>query len=265
MIARPLERRLYRRSVFLRILAGLAALAIACGGTATVAEPSPTELLQKASTNLQAAKTAHIEGTGSFAISSGLSISFDFKLNGDAEMPDKSRLTTEMSLLGQSLSVDTITVDGRTFSKGLTGSDWTESAANDPQAAVLDPLGQADLTSVATVTEVDRPEIDGRKTRHLSYVIDQSKLVEKMKGSPSGTTPSFNVSGASGKGEVWIRTDDSQIVRQLVKLSLDMDGGLGIPVASPTTGSSTFEISFDIKFSHIGEPISPAITAPPTN
>jgi hypothetical protein len=243
----------------------LASISIACGSAATLIEPSPSELLQKASANMLNAKTAHIEGTGGFAISSGLSISFDFKLNGDAEMPDKSRLTTQMSLLGQSLSVDTITIAGRTFSKGLMGSDWVESAANDPQGAVLDPLGQADLSSVATVKEVDRPEIDGRKTRHLSYVIDQAKLIDKMKGSASGSTPSLSVSGATGTGEIWIRTDDSQIVRQLVKLSVDLDGGLGIPGASPTTGSSKFEISFDIKFSHIGEPISPAITAPPTH
>ena len=258
------EARGYRRGVLLRILSGLAALTIACGSAASLAEPSPTELLQKASANLTNAKTAHIDGTGSFAISSGLNISFDFKLNGDAEMPDKSRLTTQMSLLGQSLSVDTITVGGRTFSKGLVGGDWTESAANDPQGAVLDPLGQADLTAVASVTEVDRPEIDGRKTRHLSYVIDQSKLVEKMKASPSGRGPSLNVSGATGKGEVWIRVDDSQIVRQLVNLSVDIGGGLGIPGASPTADASTLEISFDIKFSRIGEPVSPAITAPPT-
>jgi hypothetical protein len=251
--------------MLLRIFAGLAALAIACGPAATLAEPSPTELLQQASANLTNAKTAHIEGTGSFAISSGLSFSFDFKLNGDAEMPDKSRLTTQMSLLGQSLSVDTITIGGRTFSKGLMGGDWAESAANDPQGAVLDPLGQADLTAVTSVIEIDRPEIDGRKTRHLSYVIDQTKLVEKMKGSPSGTMPSLGVTGAIGTGEVWIRTDDSQIVRQLVRLSVDMDGGLGIPGASPTTGTSKFEIYFDIKFTHIGEPISPAITAPPTH
>ena len=242
----------------------LASISIACGSAATLAEPSPTELLQKASANLTNAKTAHIDGIGGFAISSGLSLSFDFKLTGDAEMPDKSRLTTEMSLLGQSLSVDTITIAGRTFSKGLVGGDWTETAANDPQGAVLDPLGQTDLTAVASVTEVDRPEIDGRKTRHLSYVIDQSKLLEKMKGAGSGTTPSLSVSGSTGTGEVWIRTDDSQIVRQLVKLSVDLDGGLGIPGAPPTTGASKLEISFDIKFTHLGEPISPAITAPPT-
>ncbi len=249
--------------MLLRLLGCLAALAIACGQPAALAEPSPTELLQKASTNLKDAKTAHIAGTGNFAISSGLSISFDFKLNGDVEIPDKSRLTTEMSLLGQTVSVDTITIGGRTFTKGLTGSGWSESAANDPQGAVLDPLGQTDLSAVTTVTEVDRPEIDGRKTRHLTYTIDQSKLVEKMKGTQTGTTPSLNVSGATGKGEIWVRTDDNQIVRQLVTLSVEMTGGLGIPSASPASGKSTFDISFDLKYSHLGEPVSPAITAPP--
>ena len=249
--------------MLLRLLSCVAALAIACGQPAVLAEPSPTELLQKASTNLKDAKTAHIAGTGSFAISSGLNISFDFKLNGDVEIPDKSRLSTEMSLLGQTLSVDTITIGGRTFSRGLTGSGWSETAGNDPQGAVLDPLGQTDLSAVTTVIEVDRPEIDGRKTRHLSYTIDQSKLVEKMKGTQTATTPSFDVSGATGKGEIWIRTDDNQIVRQLVTLSVDMAGDLGIPGASPAAGKSTFEIAFDLKFSHLGEPVSPAITAPP--
>jgi hypothetical protein len=251
-------------AMFMRVLIVFASISLACGQAATLAEPSPSELLQKASANLKNAKTAHIDGTGSFAISSGLSISFDFKMNGDAEMPDKARLTTQMSLLGQSLSVDTITVGGKTFSKGLVGDDWTEAAENDPQEAILDPLGQADLSAVATVTELDRPEIDGHKTRHLSYTIDQSKLLEKITGSQPGATPALNVATAIGKGEVWIRTDDSQIVRQLVKLSMEMDGGLGIPGASPASGKSTFDISFDLKFTRIGEPISPAITAPPT-
>lgn len=251
------------RTVLLRVVGVLAAAAIACGQVASLKELTPTELLQKATTNLKNAKTAHVDGTGSFALNSGLSISFDFKMNGDAELPDKSRLTTQMSLLGQSLSVDTITIGGRTFTKGLAGSGWSESAANDPEGAVLDPLGQADLSAVATVTEVDRPEVDGRKTRHLAYTIDQSKLVEKMKSSQSGSAPSLNVSGAIGKGEVWIRADDSQIVRQLVKLSVDMEGDLGMPGAMPAPAKSTFEISFDLKFSHIGEPLSPAITAPP--
>ena len=250
--------------MLLRLISCLAVLAIACGQPATVAEPSATELLQRASTNLKDAKTAHIDGTGSFAIASGLSLAFDFKLSGDVEMPDKSRLTTTMSLLGQTLSVDTITVGGRTFTKGLVGSEWAESAPNDPEGAVLDPLGQTDLSAVTAVTELDRPEIDGHRTRHLSYTIDQGKLIEKMKGSQIATSPSLTVSGATGKGEIWVRTDDNQIVRQLVKLSVDTDVDLGMPGASPTSSANTLVISFDLKYSHLGEPVSPAIAAPPT-
>ena len=250
--------------VALRLLGCLAALAIACGQAATLAEPSPTELLQKASTNLKDAKTAHIDGTGSFALTSGLSLSFDFKMSGDVEMPDKSRLATEMSVLGQSLSVDTITIGGRTFSKGLIGSGWTVTAANDPQGAMLDPLGQTDLSAVATVTEVDRPVVDGRKTRHLSYSIDQAKLAEKMKAAQTATTASVDVSNATAKGEIWIRTEDNQIVRQLVTISMDMAGDLGIPGASPASSKSTLAMSFDLKFTHLGETVSPAIAAPPT-
>ena len=240
----------------------LASVAIACDQVATLAEPSPTELLQKASANLAKAKTAHIDGGGSFAISP---FSFDFKLTGDTEIPDKSRLTMQMSLLGQTVSVDTVTIGGQTFSRGLVSNDWTQSTANDPQGAILDPLGQADLTAVASIAEVDRPVIDGHKTRHLSYVVDQSKFVDKIKSSPSGATPPLTLSGATGTGEIWIRIDDSQIVRQLVKLSLNVDAGLGIPGASSTTSAGTLGMSFDIKFTHIGEPISPAITAPPTS
>src|SRR5437762_9191643 len=92
--------------MFLRAaLIVLASVAIGCDQVATLAEPSPTELLQKASANLAKAKTAHIDGGGSFAISP---FSFDFKLTGDTEIPDKSRLTMQMSLLGQTLSVDTV-------------------------------------------------------------------------------------------------------------------------------------------------------------
>jgi hypothetical protein len=243
-------------------LAIVAAVSVACGGVAAIAEPSPTELLQKASTNLKNAKTAHIDGNGSFGITSGLTLSFDFKLNGDAELPDKARLTTQMNMFGQSFSVDTITIGGKTYSKGLNGDSWSEAAAADPQGAVLDPLGQADLSNVVSVSEVDRPDVDGRKTRHLSYAIDQAKLLDKMRGA-SGNAAGFSVANANGKGEVWVRTEDSQIVRQLVKLTFDIEGDLGIPGASPGASKGTFDITFDLKFSHIGEPITPAISAPP--
>ena len=118
----------------------LASVALACGQTATLAESSPTELLQKASTNLQKAKTAHIDGTGSFAITSGLSISFDFKLNGDVEIPDKSRLATQMSLLGQHMDSATATTDMDGDIARIAGEihEMTTLADARERAAVID-------------------------------------------------------------------------------------------------------------------------------
>lgn len=247
-----------------RLLVLIASLTVACGSVGgALAETSPTQLLQTANANLQTAKTAHIEGTGSFAIKSGMSISFDFKLSGDTELPDKSRMSLQMSLLGQAVSVDTITVGGRTYTKDLNTARWSESTPDDAaQNALLDPRGPADLGGALTVTEIDRPTIDGRKTRHLSYTVDTAKLLERMK--QSATSSPFNASNVVGKGEVWIRTDDSQIVRQLVTVSFDMEGDLGLPMGTgaQAPGKATFEMSFDLRFSKLGEPLSPPITAP---
>lgn len=53
-------------------------------------EPSPRDLLQRASANLKTAKTTHIEGTGTFARKDGMGLSFDFKISGDAELADNA-------------------------------------------------------------------------------------------------------------------------------------------------------------------------------
>jgi hypothetical protein len=85
-----------------------------------------------------------------------------------------------------------------------------------------------------------------------------------MQGSPGAV--SFQPSNVIGSGEVWVRTDDTQIIRQLVKMSFDIEGDMGLATAGTTasTGKGTFEMSFDLHFSQIGQPITPAITAPPT-
>src|SRR5438445_10616701 len=129
----------------------------ACGAVASLVEPSPGDLLQKASANLKTAKTTHIDGTGSFALKDGMSVSFDFKMAGDAEVPDKARLSMQMTLLGQSLSVDTISIGVRTFTKDLQGDTWTEATSTDPTSSgMLDPLGQTDLSGALRFSELDR-------------------------------------------------------------------------------------------------------------
>jgi hypothetical protein len=82
----------------------------------------------------------------------------------------------------------------------------------------------------------------------------------------TGPASSFKPSNVNGGGEVWVRTDDTQIVRQLVKMSFDIDGDMGFATSgtSAPAGKGTFEMSFDLRFSQIGKPITPAITAPPT-
>jgi hypothetical protein len=40
--------------------------------------------------------------------------------------------------------------------------------------------------------------------------------------------------------------------------------GLATAGTTASTGKGTFEMSFDLHFSQIGQPITPAITAPPT-
>jgi hypothetical protein len=244
----------------------LASASLACSQVATLTEPSPGDLLQKATANLKTARTAHIDGTGSFAIKAGMTIAFDFKVSGDTEVPDKSRLTTQMSLFGQAFTVDTITIDGRSYTRGLSGTTWQEGSPSDAtQNAMLDPIGQTDLSGVTTVTEIDRPEVDGHKTRHLAYTVDANRLLEKMNAAPSPAP--FKPSNVVGGGEVWIRTDDNQIVRQLVKVSFDMEGDLGLPTgAAPATpGKGSFEMTFDLRFTRVGDAITPAITAPPTH
>jgi len=244
----------------------VAGLVLACGQVATLAEPSPVELLQKANANLKTAKTTHIEGTGSVALKGGMSMTFDMKLSGDAEVPDKARITAQMSVLGQNISADSISVGGHTYVKTAGAADWVEGASADPTQGMLDPMGQADLTAATNVTELDRPTVDGKKTRHLSYSVDPQALVDKMlKGMESAGSTAFKPGNATASGEVWIRTDDNQIVRQLVKMGFDIEGDLGLGAGQPAspTAKASLEVSFDLAFSHIGEAIAPAITAPP--
>ena len=87
-------------------------------------------------------------------------------------------------------------------------------------------------------------------------------MIEGMRQTAGASSQS--ISNAQGTGELWIRIDDSQIVRQLVKVSLDVDGlaGFVIPGAASGAGSASMEMSLDMRFSHQGEPV-PQITAPP--
>ena len=240
----------------------------ACGSL----EQSPTDLVRGASAKMQSTKSVHVEGTGSFGIKAGMSMSFDFKLSGDVEMPDKSRMSLQMSLFGQNLSVEMLSVDGKAYAKDPTTGVWTEasqskSSSSVPPSLLGDPMSSFDLSKVASVVEVDRPVVDGKTTRHLRYTADPAKLADAMRqAAGSAKTPALTPTAV---GEVWIRVDDGQIVRQSVKVTLDIDnapslfGALPGTSAAPSATKGSLEMAYDFTFSKHGQPI-PAITAPPT-
>ncbi|MGH2491994.1 MAG: hypothetical protein ACRDF9_10830, partial [Candidatus Limnocylindria bacterium] len=153
------------------------ALLVAC-----TPEPTASELTAKGVANLKSARTAHLEGNGSLALKAqqGFSFSFDFKLAGDAELPDRARMNVQMAMLGMSFNVETIMLDGKEYTKDAVSGAWTEGSGTSPMNSVMDPLGNVDASVIRDIVEVDRPEIDGRKTRHVRYQADTTKMLEGM-------------------------------------------------------------------------------------
>jgi len=251
----------------------LAVLLNACGAL----EPSATDLVRGASAKMQSAKSVHVEGTGSFGMKAGLSMSIDFKLSGDLELPDRSRMKMQMNLLGSDLALEMLTVDGKAYAKDPLTNTWSEasktktSSTSVPPSLITDPIGTFDLGKVANVVEIDRPVVDGQKTRHLKYTVDNAKLTDAMRQAAGGS-PAPSVQPTT-TGEVWIRVDDGRVVRQTATATLEFDGAPSLfgslggtstspSVKTPTTKAS-FTFSMDFTFSNYDQPI-PAITAPPT-
>lgn len=243
----------------LRIAAAIVALLlVACSP-----EPTASQLTTKGVANLTSAKTVHLDGTGSLALTgqNAVSFAFEFKLSGDAELPNKARMNVQMTLLGMAFDVETIMLDGKEYTKDAATGRWSEGTGTSPVNGLMDPLGNIDASLMRDFVEVDRPEVDGRKTRHLRYQADTTKMIEEMRKSAGATTQA--VSNPQGTGELWIRIDDSQIVRQLVKLSMDVDGLAGLlPASASNIGKASVEMSLDMRFSNHGGAV-PQITAPP--
>jgi hypothetical protein len=260
-------KKIYATGIFLAFLMS------ACGSL----EQSPTDLVRGASAKMQSAKSVHVEGTGSFGMKAGLSMSLDFKISGDLELPDKSRMKMQLNLFGSDLAVEMLTVGGKAYAKDPVTGAWAESSKTKtsstsvPSSLVTDPLGTFDLSKVSNVVEIDRPVVDGQKTRHLKYTVDSAKLTDAMRQAAGGS-PAPQVTPTT-TGEVWIRVDDGRVVRQTATATMEFDGApslfgsLTTSSASPSTKTATtkasFTFSMDFAFSNYDQPI-PAITAPPT-
>ena len=237
-----------------RGVVGLVLLALtAC----SFSEPSASEFAALGAANLNSARTTHIEGTGRFAMKGASATSFEFRLSGEAELPDKSRMRMQISAPGASLVLETISVGGRSYTRDPASGKWTESAGGTAINATA-----VDLSAIRDVVEMDRPTIDGRRTRHLRYYTDSSTLLEALRLPGAAQMPPVN--GMRGSGELWIRVDDSQIVRQSITVSFETVAPPALGAVRSNPGrSTTFEMTIDMRFTRHGEPVV-TISPPPT-
>jgi hypothetical protein len=240
----------------------LAALLLSCVPKPKSSEPDAQALAVIGLANLKAATTLHVDG-------SFLSEQVDPKdgrrwntiratVSGDSHLPDESRASTTMSHYGMNYLIDDVTADGRAYSRDAMRPNWHEAARATFTNVVMHRILQT--SPLHDVVDVDRLIVDGRQTRHLQYpaaAADATHMLELM-SLDFDDCPLVNTSGTT---DLWIRIDDSQIVRQLVKVSYEVDLSACLGTA-PTSDRQFMEQSLDLRFSHHGE-AAPKITAPP--
>ena len=228
-------------------------LATACSSS----EASAADLAARGAANLRSAQTTHVDGSGSLSVKGDFAQSFVLRVSGDAQAPDRARMRVQVATSGAAIDLETITVGDRSYVKDSATGKWSDGSSSSLGMG-LDPFGTTDLAAIRDIAEVDRPLLDGRQTRHLRYSTDGAKLIAAMRG--AAPSAAGTVANVRGSGELWIRIDDTQIVRQLVIVSFDVDGVSKL--GSVETTRTSVKMSMDMRFSRHGQPV-PAITAPP--
>jgi hypothetical protein len=234
----------------------LGVLLVACGPAPATLEPDASQLAAKAIANLKSVATVHVEGTfrsEQTQMDTGASNVISAEMAGDSELPDSTRSHVRTVVYGTHFEVDTITIDGRAYTKDAALEPrWHETSRAVIRNVVIDRILHRSV--IQGVVDVDRPEVDGRTTRHVRYRADSADATEML--DLMSLTPPFpysdpRISALQVTGDLWIRTDDAQIVRQLVKISYAVEKGVT-------------EMSLDLRLSRHGEVI-PRVTPPPLN
>lgn len=233
-------------------LAAVVVLTSACASS----DASAADLAARAAANLRSAQTTHVDGNGSLSVKGDVAQSFVLRVSGDAQAPDRARMRVQVATAGRAIDLETITVGDHSYVKDAASGKWADGASSSVGVGI-DPFGTTDLAAIRDIAEVDRPIVDGRETRHLRYSTDGAKILAAMRGATASATGT--VANVRGSGELWIRVDDTQIVRQLVIVSFDVDA-VGSPGA--VAAKVIVNMSMDMRFSRHGQPL-PAITAPP--
>jgi LppX_LprAFG lipoprotein len=199
------------------------------GGTTSM---SNADLLKAAAANMKAAKSYHLDISGTAA---GQAIS----MNGDIDVAgNKSSLA--MSAAGQNISVVTIISD--TYLSIDGGKTFTKSSDNSVTSGftkMWDSFNPADIDKSASALKDASPPndtIDGANTKHITANAQDISSLSSTAGS-----------AMTGTVDIWVSTDANPTVRQM-KLN------------GTSSGQS---IDFTAKWSNFNS--VPAITAPPTS
>jgi len=246
-------------------------LLVACAPATATLEPDASQLAAKAIANLMNVATVHVEGTfrsEQIQMGAGASNAISAEMGGDSELPDSTRSHLQMALYGTHFEVDTITIDGRAYTKDAAYEPrWHETSRAVIRNVVIDRILHRSV--IQGVVDVDRPEVDGRTTRHVRYRADSAdatEMLDLMSLTPPYPYSDPRISTLQVTGDLWIRIDDAQIVRQLVKVSYTVEHppAQARPDTTPTAEKEVTEMSLDLRLSRHGEVI-PQITAPPVN
>jgi hypothetical protein len=196
----------------------------------------------------------------------GSTVKMTMAAEGDFEMvgtsPEDANMSMEMtmSLLGQTVEMDMITISGESWTREA-GKGWekmppgsvnaTGGLGGDP-AAALRYLEQA-----KNLEKLNDEKVDGVDCHHYSYEMDADALytpemLSQLTGDAQLTDAQARdmLESAELKGEVWVGKEDLFPRRQLIDTTFDISGLPGLEGVTVK-----YDMQIDMRFSQINEPV----------
>ncbi|MBI4320773.1 MAG: LppX_LprAFG lipoprotein [Chloroflexi bacterium] len=188
------------------ILAGL--------GVAACATPEPVkkelsaqEIVDRSSEKMEALKSLHFRLEvleGKLALGPGISVD---AVEGDAAVPGRIRIKTKTTLVGMSVDVEFISVDGKQYLRNPLTKRWDNLPVAVAPASLFDRERGATsiMKGAKNLTKLPDEVFDGTESYHISGSVEPSAVSTIIGGVPSE---------AQVPVEAWIGTDDF-LLRQI--------------------------------------------------
>lgn len=218
-----------QRSLVFALLATISVLALAaCGGSAATKPLTAADIIK----NAQNSNLKDTTFDAAFAITTS-GIALNFTGTGKAtQSPNRSEIVYTVSILGQSITSDTITDGNDTYTKTTPGTttEWVKTTGSSGSSLGVNSSDLTDFSQLSNATLVGTETVNGYQAYHLKGTVPDSTPTPGP--TPSATsTPSTS----STTEDLWIRTGNYYPLKVLVTLA-DSSASSG----SATTGTVTF-------------------------